>query len=70
MANYVRNGYRAIPELHTKFDGENYVTTVRIYQYPGELREIEKMEFKKDTKAEARKVAVAWVTENMARFKG
>jgi hypothetical protein len=71
MANYVRAGYRAIPELHSKRLGDGrFTTTVRLYQYPGELREIEKMEFTKETELEAKKAAVAWVTQNMARFKG
>lgn len=70
MANYVRNGYRAIPEITSRRGNGEYIATVRLYRYPGELVEIESHEFTRETRDEARKLAVAWVTQNMNRFKG
>jgi len=70
LANYVRAGYRAIPEIHTKRTKDGFETTVRLYRYPGVLLEIEKMIFVKEAEEDAKKAAVAWVTQNMARFKG
>jgi O-succinylbenzoate synthase len=71
MANYVRNGYRAIPECHTKRTEKGFATTVRIYRYPGELVQIEEQTFEKETKEKAQQSAQAWLNEVMqSRYRG